>query len=76
MHPQVVAFDSVDDESQAEPKIFQKFPIPEEWAMRKNPPYSYYLCCECFIDIRPSLHFRHVHEPLHLELHEGEGPTV
>lgn len=38
-----VGFDSVDDESKSERRIFKKFPLPSEWNMELNPPYSYYL---------------------------------
>ncbi|KAI7868505.1 hypothetical protein BDF14DRAFT_1794016 [Spinellus fusiger] len=39
----VVGFDSVDDESKPEKRIFKKFPTPEEWTSKSNPPYSYYI---------------------------------
>lgn len=39
----VVGFDSVDDESKPERRTFKKFPVPEEWDNKNNPPYSYYL---------------------------------
>ncbi|KAI8143151.1 hypothetical protein BJV82DRAFT_611555 [Fennellomyces sp. T-0311] len=39
----VVGFDSVDDESKPERRIFRKYPTPSEWDGKHNPPYSYYL---------------------------------
>ena len=39
----VVGFDSVDDESKPEKRIFRKFPTPLDWDNQTNPPYSYYL---------------------------------
>ena len=42
--PQVSGFDSVDDESKSEHLMLDKdSPLPEEWTMSDNPPYSYYL---------------------------------
>ena len=41
---QVVAFDSVDDESKQESHQFQmSSPTPHNWTTNENPPYSYYL---------------------------------
>jgi len=39
----VVGFDSVDDESKAERRIYRKFPLPKDWDTTQNPPYSYWL---------------------------------
>ncbi|KAI7878637.1 AMP deaminase [Lichtheimia hyalospora FSU 10163] len=39
----VIGFDSVDDESKPERRLFKKFPVPSEWNSRHNPPYTYYL---------------------------------
>ncbi|KAJ8257999.1 hypothetical protein GJAV_G00192010 [Gymnothorax javanicus] len=40
----VVGFDSVDDESKPEHHIFNMdSPLPGNWTMEENPPYSYYL---------------------------------
>lgn len=39
----VVGFDSVDDESKAERRIYKKYPYPKDWSNSLNPPYSYYL---------------------------------
>ncbi|KAJ3129263.1 AMP deaminase [Nowakowskiella sp. JEL0407] len=39
----VVGFDSVDDESKTERRIFKKYPYPTAWDLDLNPPYSYYL---------------------------------
>lgn len=38
----VIGFDSVDDESKAERRLFRKFPLPKDWNTRQNPPYSYW----------------------------------
>ncbi|KAI9030721.1 hypothetical protein CLU79DRAFT_802357 [Phycomyces nitens] len=39
----VVGFDSVDDESKPEKRIFKKYPAPHDWTNKSNPPYSYYI---------------------------------
>ncbi|PGH13149.1 AMP deaminase [Helicocarpus griseus UAMH5409] len=39
----VVGFDSVDDESKAERRLYRKFPIPKQWNTKQNPPYSYWI---------------------------------
>ncbi|KAG2176979.1 hypothetical protein INT43_007633 [Umbelopsis isabellina] len=39
----VVGFDSVDDESKPERRIYRKYPLAKEWDNNLNPPYSYYL---------------------------------
>ena len=39
----VVGFDSVDDESKVERRLYRKFPVPEQWDTEQNPPYSYYI---------------------------------
>jgi len=39
----VVGFDSVDDESKAERRIYRKYPYPRVWNTPMNPPYSYYI---------------------------------
>lgn len=39
----VIGFDSVDDESKSERRIFKKFPPPKEWNGKQNPPYSYWI---------------------------------
>lgn len=39
----VIGFDSVDDESKSEKRLFRKFPPPNQWIDNSNPPYSYYL---------------------------------
>lgn len=39
----VVGFDSVDDESKSEKRIYKKYPFPKDWNINLNPPYSYYL---------------------------------
>ena len=38
----LVAFDCVDDESKAEPRL-SHYPSPTEWSEPSNPPYSYWL---------------------------------
>ncbi|BGP55329.1 AMP deaminase [Rhodotorula sphaerocarpa] len=39
----VVGFDSVDDESKAERRLYRKFPVPKAWNTTQNPPYAYWL---------------------------------
>ncbi|BGO93983.1 hypothetical protein NBRC10512_003615 [Rhodotorula toruloides] len=39
----VVGFDSVDDESKAERRLYRKFPVPKDWNTTQNPPYAYWL---------------------------------
>ncbi|RDI89418.1 hypothetical protein Vi05172_g435 [Venturia inaequalis] len=39
----VIGFDSVDDESKTERRLFRKFPLPKDWNTRQNPPYSYWI---------------------------------
>ncbi|CAK7263247.1 AMP deaminase [Sporothrix epigloea] len=39
----VIGFDSVDDESKVERRLFKKFPVPKEWSSGQNPPYSYWI---------------------------------
>ncbi|ORY56669.1 uncharacterized protein BCR38DRAFT_402331 [Pseudomassariella vexata] len=39
----VIGFDSVDDESKVERRLFKKFPVPSEWTSKQNPPYSYWI---------------------------------
>ncbi|PGH11820.1 AMP deaminase [Polytolypa hystricis UAMH7299] len=39
----VVGFDSVDDESKAERRLYRKYPIPKQWNTKQNPPYSYWI---------------------------------
>ncbi|KAI0012881.1 AMP deaminase [Xylariaceae sp. FL0662B] len=39
----VIGFDSVDDESKVERRLFKKFPVPHEWSSKQNPPYSYWI---------------------------------
>ncbi|KAJ2973933.1 hypothetical protein NUW58_g8816 [Xylaria curta] len=39
----VIGFDSVDDESKIERRLFKKFPVPKEWDSQQNPPYSYWI---------------------------------
>ena len=38
----VIGFDSVDDESKVERRLYRKFPYPCEWNTTQNPPYSYW----------------------------------
>lgn len=38
-----IGFDSVDDESKPERRIYRKYPLAKEWDNNLNPPYSYYL---------------------------------
>lgn len=39
----VVGFDSVDDESKPERRLYRKFPAPRDWTTKQNPPYSYWI---------------------------------
>ena len=39
----VIGFDSVDDESKVERRLYKKFPVPKDWASGQNPPYSYWI---------------------------------
>jgi AMP deaminase len=39
----VIGFDSVDDESKIERRLFKKFPVPKDWQTKQNPPYSYWI---------------------------------
>jgi AMP deaminase len=39
----VIGFDSVDDESKTEKRLFKKYPTPREWTTWQNPPYSYWI---------------------------------
>ena len=39
----VIGFDSVDDESKVERRLFRKFPVPRVWDSKQNPPYSYWI---------------------------------
>ncbi|KKY14957.1 putative amp deaminase [Phaeomoniella chlamydospora] len=39
----VIGFDSVDDESKVERRLFRKYPSPKEWNTKQNPPYSYWI---------------------------------
>ncbi|EDV19618.1 uncharacterized protein TRIADDRAFT_51147 [Trichoplax adhaerens] len=49
--PQLIGFDSVDDESKAENHLFHEdSPLPNEWDLPENPPYSYY-CFYMFANI-------------------------
>lgn len=39
----VIGFDSVDDESKVERRLFRKYPVPSGWYTKQNPPYSYWI---------------------------------
>lgn len=39
----VIGFDSVDDESKSERRIYKKFPPPKVWNTEQNPPYAYWI---------------------------------
>ncbi|KAI9848494.1 MAG: AMP deaminase [Thelocarpon superellum] len=39
----VIGFDSVDDESKVERRLYRKFPLPKSWNTLQNPPYSYWI---------------------------------
>lgn len=38
----VVGFDSVDDESKPEKRLYRKFPTASMWNTKQSPPYSYW----------------------------------
>lgn len=38
----VVGFDSVDDESKPERRLYRKFPTAKMWDTKQSPPYSYW----------------------------------
>lgn len=38
----VIGFDTVDDESKIERRIYKKFPYPKVWDTAQSPPYSYW----------------------------------
>ena len=38
----VIGFDSVDDESKNERRVYDKFPFPRLWDTKQNPPYIYW----------------------------------
>lgn len=39
----VVGFDSVDDESKPERRLYKKFPTAQAWDTNQSPPYSYWI---------------------------------
>ena len=39
----VIGFDSVDDESKVERRLYRKYPTPKEWNSKQNPPYGYWI---------------------------------
>lgn len=39
----VIGFDTVDDESKVERRLYRKFPVPSDWDTAQNPPYSYWI---------------------------------
>ncbi|TBU11938.1 AMP deaminase [Hamiltosporidium tvaerminnensis] len=53
----VVGFDSVDDESLKERRYHRKFPLPDLWCHKENPPYSYYIYF-LYANISSLNHFR------------------
>jgi adenosine deaminase len=38
----IVGFDSVDDESKPERRLYRKFPTAKMWNTNQSPPYSYW----------------------------------
>ena len=38
----VIGFDSVDEESTNERRVYDKFPFPRLWDIEQNPPYIYW----------------------------------
>ncbi|KAH6604954.1 amp deaminase [Trichoderma cornu-damae] len=53
----VIGFDSVDDESKIERRLFKKFPVPRVWDTKQNPPYSYWIYF-LFANMTSLNHFR------------------
>ncbi|KAL7892629.1 hypothetical protein HDV64DRAFT_264034 [Trichoderma sp. TUCIM 5745] len=53
----VIGFDSVDDESKTERRLFRKFPVPRAWDTKQNPPYSYWIYF-LFANMTSLNHFR------------------
>ncbi|KAI1618224.1 AMP deaminase [Exophiala viscosa] len=39
----VIGFDSVDDESKVERRLYRKYPVAREWDTKQNPPYGYWI---------------------------------
>ena len=39
----VIGFDSVDDESKVERRLYRKYPTAKEWNTKQNPPYGYWI---------------------------------
>ena len=39
----VIGFDTVDDESKPERRVFRKFPTAREWDTKQNPPYTHWI---------------------------------
>ncbi len=39
----VIGFDSVDDESKVERRLYRKYPVPKDWSTKQNPPYGYWI---------------------------------
>ena len=54
----VVGFDSVDDESKIETRLYRKFPPPKEWNTKQNPPYTYWMY-HLFANMAPLNVWRH-----------------
>ena len=54
----VVGFDTVDDESKAERRIYKKFPYPRVWDTNQSPPYSYWLAIDSLLPFFMLMDFR------------------
>jgi len=39
----VIGFDSVDDESKVETRLYRKYPPAKEWNTKQDPPYTYWI---------------------------------
>lgn len=39
----VIGFDSVDDESKVERRLYRKYPVAQQWDTKQNPPYGYWI---------------------------------
>lgn len=70
----VIGFDSVDDESKTERRLFRKFPVPRAWDTKQNPPYSYWIYF-LFANMTSLNHFRkrRGHNTFVLRPHCGEA---
>ncbi|KAK9453709.1 hypothetical protein V1511DRAFT_66679 [Dipodascopsis uninucleata] len=73
----VIGFDSVDDESKNERRLYRKYPEPKEWTTLQNPPYSYWLYY-LFANMMSLNHLRKSHgfNTFVLRPHSGEAGDI